>query len=161
MTVDWAYAGRTDFYEWNPEGEPTNDRGGYRGGNREQDQEREGNRLAARRLRAEDVRRDRREHRRAGTPVGQLAGPGTRQHDLEQAEDRQDAVLHRPDQVPLAPDDVPDGGENRSPKGTKTLVLPYDRNHSEIEKEMRLAGIPDEAAVCRPRSAGRDRGGPS
>jgi hypothetical protein len=42
----------------------------------------------------------------------------------------------------------PDGKANNWPVGTKTLVLPYDRNHAEIANEMRLAGIPDEAAVC-------------
>jgi hypothetical protein len=42
----------------------------------------------------------------------------------------------------------PDGAENEWPAGTKTVVLPYDRNQVEIEAEMRLAGIPDEAIVC-------------
>ena len=42
----------------------------------------------------------------------------------------------------------PDGAPNPWGAGIKTLVLPYDRNHQEIHKEMKLAGIPDEAAVC-------------
>lgn len=42
----------------------------------------------------------------------------------------------------------PDGAINEWPAGTKTLVLPYDRNHAEIAAEMKLSGIPDEAVVC-------------
>ena len=42
----------------------------------------------------------------------------------------------------------PDGAANDAPKGSKTLVLPYDRNHLEIAEAMEKAGIPDEAAVC-------------
>ena len=42
----------------------------------------------------------------------------------------------------------PDGAANIWPAGTKTLVMPYDRNHVEIANEMRVMGIPDEAAVC-------------
>ncbi len=42
----------------------------------------------------------------------------------------------------------PDGAANIWPAGTKTLILPYDRNHVEIANEMRRMGIPDGAAVC-------------
>jgi hypothetical protein len=42
----------------------------------------------------------------------------------------------------------PDGAANEWPAGTRTLVLPYDRNQAEIAAEMQLAGIPDEAIVC-------------
>jgi hypothetical protein len=41
-----------------------------------------------------------------------------------------------------------DGAANAWPAGTKTLILPYDRNHAEIAAEMKRMGIPDEAAVC-------------
>jgi hypothetical protein len=44
--------------------------------------------------------------------------------------------------------DFPDGCPNPWGPGVKALVIPYDRNHQEIHKEMKLAGIPDEAAVC-------------
>ena len=37
---------------------------------------------------------------------------------------------------------------NNWPAGTKTVILPYDRNHQEIAAEMKRMGIPDEAAVC-------------
>src|SRR5262249_2928319 len=42
----------------------------------------------------------------------------------------------------------PDGSPNEWPAGTKTLVIPYDRNHLEIAADMKALGIPDEAAVC-------------
>ncbi len=42
----------------------------------------------------------------------------------------------------------PDGSPNQAPKGSKTLVLPYDRNQLEIWDAMQKAGIPDNAAVC-------------
>jgi hypothetical protein len=42
----------------------------------------------------------------------------------------------------------PDGASNDWPAGTKTLIIPYDRNHAEIAAEMKLLGIPDQAAVC-------------
>jgi hypothetical protein len=42
----------------------------------------------------------------------------------------------------------PDGTANEWPAGTKTLVIPYDRNHLEIAADMKALGIPDEAAVC-------------
>jgi hypothetical protein len=42
----------------------------------------------------------------------------------------------------------PDGAPNEWPEGTKTLVLPYDRNHAEIDKELKLIDCPDWAAVC-------------
>jgi hypothetical protein len=44
--------------------------------------------------------------------------------------------------------DFPDGATNPCPAGTKTIVIPYDRNHAEIASEMDLAGVPDEAAIC-------------
>jgi hypothetical protein len=42
----------------------------------------------------------------------------------------------------------PDGVENRWPAGSKTLIIPYDRNHQEIHAEMARLGIPDAAALC-------------
>jgi hypothetical protein len=42
----------------------------------------------------------------------------------------------------------PDGTPNQWPAESKVAVLPYDRNHLEIANEMKLAGIPDEAALC-------------
>jgi hypothetical protein len=42
----------------------------------------------------------------------------------------------------------PDGTPNEWPAGTKTLVIPYDRNHQEIADTMQAMKIPDEAAVC-------------
>jgi hypothetical protein len=42
----------------------------------------------------------------------------------------------------------PDGAANIWPAGSKTLIIPYDRNHQEIAAEMKLLGIPDEAAIC-------------
>jgi hypothetical protein len=42
----------------------------------------------------------------------------------------------------------PDGAANRWPAGSKTLVIPYDRNHQEIAAEMKCLGVPDEAALC-------------
>jgi AAA domain len=44
-------------------------------------------------------------------------------------------------------EDWPDDAKNIWPAGSKTLVLPYDRNHLEIAAEMRALGIPDQAAV--------------
>jgi hypothetical protein len=44
--------------------------------------------------------------------------------------------------------DFPDGATNPWPAGTKTIVIPYDRNHAEIASEMELAGVPDAAAIC-------------
>ena len=41
-----------------------------------------------------------------------------------------------------------DGAANPWPAGTKTLILPYDRNHQEIAADMKRLGIPDDAAVC-------------
>jgi hypothetical protein len=41
----------------------------------------------------------------------------------------------------------PDGSVNPCAAGTKTLILPYDRNQGEIHKELQLLGVPDQAAV--------------
>jgi hypothetical protein len=41
-----------------------------------------------------------------------------------------------------------DGANNPWPAGTKTVILPYDRNHQEIAAEMARQGIPDDAAIC-------------
>jgi hypothetical protein len=42
----------------------------------------------------------------------------------------------------------PDGAENTWPEGCKTLVIPYDRNHQEIDAERKRGDIPDEAMLC-------------
>ena len=42
----------------------------------------------------------------------------------------------------------PDGAPNPWPPGRKSIIIPYDNNHAEIDKELKRWGVPDEAAIC-------------